>query len=66
MSKELSGVLFKNDKKTTEKHPSYKGQALVNGVEYWMSAWINKNDKGSYMSIQFEPKGQKRNRDEPF
>ena len=35
-----SGVLFKNDKKETEKHPDYKGNIMVDGNEYWLSAWI--------------------------
>lgn len=33
------GAIWKNDKKETEKHPDYKGEANVNGTEYWVSAW---------------------------
>ena len=60
MAKELTGVLFKNDKKTTDKHPVYKGQCMVNGQEFWMSAWINEHpEKGKYMSLKFEAKEQR-------
>jgi hypothetical protein len=52
-----SGTLFKNDKKTSEKHPDYKGSAMINGEEFWMSAWL-KVGKNSvkFMSFAFEPK----------
>lgn len=53
----MRGVLFKNDKKQSDKHPDYKGNGEVNGVEVWISAWIQKSKKGvSYMSLQFENK----------
>ena len=53
----LSGVLFKNDKKETEKHPDYRGQAEVDNVEYWVSAWIKTAKSGNkFMSLSFKPK----------
>lgn len=56
---EMTGVLFKNKKKTTERHPAYKGSCEINGVEMWISAWINeKKDetRDKYMSLKFELK----------
>ena len=38
--KDNSGVLFKNDKKETDKHPHYKGNITVDGKDYWLSAWV--------------------------
>jgi uncharacterized protein (DUF736 family) len=53
----LSGALFRNDKKESEKHPDYKGSCEINGVEYWVSSWINESSKGvKYMSLKFSPK----------
>ena len=50
-------VLFKNDKKETDKHPDYKGSGMVNGVEVWLSAWINKSKDGKvYMSLKTQNK----------
>lgn len=54
---EMKGVLFKNEKKESDKHPDYKGNCQVNGVEMWLSAWIKKSKAGKpYMSLQFELK----------
>lgn len=53
----LSGALFRNDKKESEKHPDYKGSCEINGTEYWVSSWINESKKGKkYMSLKFSPK----------
>jgi len=50
-------VLFKNDKKESENHPDYKGSGMVNGVEVWLSAWVNKSSKGvTYMSLRTQNK----------
>ncbi len=53
-----SGVLFKNENKTTEKHPDYKGQVNVGGQEFWLSAWIKTGAKGKFMSLSVTPKEQ--------
>jgi hypothetical protein len=52
-----SGALFKNDKKEQPNHPDYKGQCVVNGVEYWLSSWIKKSQVGqTFMSLALTPK----------
>jgi len=57
----LSGALFKNDNKETERHPDYRGQCEINGTKYWVSSWLNTSDKGvEYLSLKFKAKeGQK-------
>lgn len=55
--KDMTGSLFRNDRKETDSHPDYKGSALLNGVEHWLDAWINTAKDGSkYMSLKFKPK----------
>lgn len=54
----LSGVLFKNDKGDNEKRPDYKGSAEIEGVHYWVSAWIRDGAKGKFMSMKYEKKEQ--------
>ena len=51
-----SGVLFKNDKKETEKHPDYKGNIMVDGNEYWLSAWIKEGKTGKFMGLAVSPR----------
>ena len=57
--KENSGSLFRNDKKESEKHPDYKGSAIINGVEYWLSSWINETNGKKYMAIKFQAKDER-------
>jgi len=52
-------VLFKNDRKETEKHPDYKGWGQVNGVPVWISAWVKSGKKGKFMSLSIKPKDER-------
>jgi uncharacterized protein (DUF736 family) len=52
-----SGTLFANDRKETENHPDYTGQAMIDGTDYWLSAWKKKSQGGkTYLSFSFKPK----------
>ena len=59
-----SGVLFSNRdaKANNERAPDYKGSINVDGVEYWLSAWIREGRDGTklagqkYMSLSAQPK----------
>ena len=51
-----SGVLFKNDRKESEKHPDYTGKINVNGEEFWLSAWIKSGQRGKFMSLSVKRK----------
>ena len=52
-----SGSLFKNDRREKETHAHAKGDALIDGVEYWVSAWTNtKTDGEKYQSLKFSRK----------
>ncbi len=53
-----TGSLFKNDKRETDSHPNAKGSALIDGVEYWVSAWTNDGGKGKYQSLKFSRKDE--------
>ena len=51
-----SGVLFKNDKKDNERAPEYKGNIIVDGNEYWISAWIKEGKSGKFMGLAVSPR----------
>lgn len=55
----LRGVLFRNDRKESDKHPDYKGSCEIDGAEYWLSAWIKEGQKGKFMSLSFQAKDDK-------
>lgn len=71
--KDGDGVLFKNDRKEEDRHPDYKGNALINGIEYDIGAWVkessNTGQKFFSLSIrpkqQFQGRGQARSAPEP-
>jgi hypothetical protein len=51
-----SGVLFRNDKKDNERAPEYKGNIMVDGQEYWLSAWIKEGKTGKFMGLAVSPR----------
>ena len=53
--KDNSGAIFKNNKKQNESSPPLTGNAVIGGVEYWVSAW-SKTDKNGEKWISFSVK----------
>lgn len=55
-----SGALFKADpakKAENPKRPDYEGSAEIDGVQYWISAWLKEGKAGmKFMSLSFKPK----------
>lgn len=58
MAKELSGSLSKNKRKEKETHPDYRGSCLIDGTDYWISAWIKEGEDGKWMSLAFQVKDE--------
>lgn len=54
--RDLSGIIFRNDKATSDRHPTHKGSALIDGAEFWISAWVKDGSKGRFFSLAFEPR----------
>ncbi len=55
--KENSGSLFKNNQKSKETDPDYTGSFNVEGIEYWVSGWVNQSKDGKkYLRLLFKSK----------
>lgn len=51
------GSLFKNHKKTDDRHPEYKGEINFEGELYEVGAWIKEGSKGKFFSLSVKLKG---------
>jgi cytochrome b involved in lipid metabolism len=51
-----SGTLGSNRRKEKETHPSHTGQCTIDGVSYWISAWVKEGPTGKFFSLSFKPK----------
>lgn len=60
-----SGIMYRNENRKTDKHPEFTGSINVNGVDYWLSGWVNEGKQGGkmegkkYFSIKINPKEQR-------
>lgn len=51
------GVLFKNDRKTKDTQPGYTGSLNVDGVEYFLDAWLKESQSGNkFFSVSVKRK----------
>ncbi len=54
-TKNNTGAIFKNDKKTSETHPDYKGKVNVNGADMEVALWLKESKSGTkYFSATFQ------------
>lgn len=58
--KENSGSLFKNDRREKDTQPNATGSCLIDGVEYFVSAWTKDGTKGKWQSLSFKRKDDKK------
>jgi len=55
--KDNSGSLFKNTRPQNEKSPPLSGNAMIGGVEYWVSGWTKTDKNGEkWISFAFKQK----------
>ena len=57
--RELSGILFRNDRKTSDKHPDYRGEATLEGKPWRLAGWIKEGRDGKFLSIAFSEPQQR-------
>lgn len=56
--KDMSGSLFANQKREKDTHPNARGEAMIDGVLYEISAWTRdgKEGKPRWQSLAFKRK----------
>ena len=64
--RELSGVIFKNDRMREGKNDAqYTGSCTIDGKRYWISAWVKDGAKGKFFSLAFKAQDQQAPRKAP-
>jgi hypothetical protein len=57
--KEGQTNIFRNDKKTEEKHPEYTGKIKLNGILYEIALWVKDGENGKFFSGRVSEKRQR-------
>jgi hypothetical protein len=63
-----SGTLGKNDRREKDTHPTHAGKCVIEGKEFWISAWVKEGPSGKFFSLAFKPKevkAQEQQRSQP-
>ena len=60
-----SGILKRNTRKEKDSHPSHTGSINVEGVEYWLSAWVKEKDGEKFFSLAIKPKEPRQEKPAP-
>ncbi len=60
--RDMSGSLFRNDRKSNGKSPDYQGTVMINGVEMWINGWLKEGNNGRFFSLAFKPKEQQQSK----
>lgn len=59
------GTLGKNHRREKDTHPEYTGQIDIDGVGYWLSAWVKEGQGGKFFSLSVKPKEPQAQRNAP-
>ena len=54
--REGSATLFRNDKKSSDKAPDWRGEGMLNGELIEIAAWEKSGSRGMFFSLNLKPK----------
>jgi hypothetical protein len=60
-----SGSLFANNRKEKDSHPSHTGICNIDGIDYYISAWVKEGNGKRFFSLSFKLKQSKPEKIEP-
>lgn len=62
----MTGALFANKDRKSDKHPNARGSCEIDGKEYWVSAWTKTSKNGErYQSLAFTAKEEQTDKPAP-
>lgn len=50
------GIISKNKRKESDRHPDIKGSINIEGVEYWLDGWQKTGSQGPFYSLSAKRK----------
>lgn len=54
-----TGALFRKNDREKDTDPTHSGSAKIDGIDYYISAWVNESKTGlKYFSLKFTKKEQ--------
>lgn len=63
--RDMSGTLFPEQNKKSERAPDYTGNIMFNGTQYRLAAWTKHGKRGDFLSLKVsEMEGERRRRDD--
>jgi hypothetical protein len=51
--KDMSGAIFENDRRQSDRQPNMTGTCLIDGKPYRVSAWWKQSSRGEFLSLAF-------------
>jgi hypothetical protein len=60
-----SGTLGKNERREKDTHPTHTGKCVIEGKEFWVSAWVKEGPSGKFFSLAFKPKEARQEQRQP-
>lgn len=52
------GALFRNDRRQKDTQPTHTGSINIEGVDYWLSAWVKEGKSGKFFSLSVKRKDE--------
>ena len=57
---DMSGILFRETDKKTDKSPDYTGKLTMGGTEYRLAGWVREGQRGKFLSLKVSLPGDER------